>query len=202
MVLPDRIELSTSPLPMECSTTELRQHARGSRIGPEGPVRRAVLATRACLAQARGCVPGPPKSAKSGLRRFWPCDSADSGPIGSISLGRPASRSCSGRSNHIPGRIERDAARPRRVGSASASAIGLFLATGSLFELSGMNDDRDKRGGPPGRQDSRQERLKLALRENLKRRKSQARGRSDAPPSSSEDADAALDDASGKEPGP
>src|ERR1700722_3357838 len=31
MVLPDRIELSTSPLPMECSTTELRQHAPGSR---------------------------------------------------------------------------------------------------------------------------------------------------------------------------
>ena len=25
LVLPDRIELSTSPLPMECSTTELRQ---------------------------------------------------------------------------------------------------------------------------------------------------------------------------------
>jgi len=30
MVLPDRIELSTSPLPMECSTTELRQHAPAS----------------------------------------------------------------------------------------------------------------------------------------------------------------------------
>ena len=29
MVLPDRIELSTSPLPRECSTTELRQHRRG-----------------------------------------------------------------------------------------------------------------------------------------------------------------------------
>ena len=27
MVLPDRIELSTSPLPRECSTTELRQLA-------------------------------------------------------------------------------------------------------------------------------------------------------------------------------
>jgi hypothetical protein len=26
MVLPERIELSTSPLPRECSTTELRQH--------------------------------------------------------------------------------------------------------------------------------------------------------------------------------
>ena len=37
MVLPDRIELSTSPLPMECSTTELRQHARYLRgIGPNG----------------------------------------------------------------------------------------------------------------------------------------------------------------------
>jgi hypothetical protein len=29
LVLPDRIELSTSPLPMECSTTELRQHVLG-----------------------------------------------------------------------------------------------------------------------------------------------------------------------------
>ena len=37
LVLPDRIELSTSPLPMECSTTELRQHARYLRgIGPNG----------------------------------------------------------------------------------------------------------------------------------------------------------------------
>src|SRR4051794_2811112 len=35
MVLPDRIELSTSPLPMECSTTELRQHARYSRNRPQ-----------------------------------------------------------------------------------------------------------------------------------------------------------------------
>ncbi len=41
MVLPDRIELSTSPLPMECSTTELRQHARIKRIGRNGPYRRA-----------------------------------------------------------------------------------------------------------------------------------------------------------------
>jgi hypothetical protein len=28
LVLPDRIELSTSPLPRECSTTELRQQNR------------------------------------------------------------------------------------------------------------------------------------------------------------------------------
>jgi hypothetical protein len=45
-----------------------------------------------------------------------------------------------------------------------------------------MNDDPDKRESKnPKRdpkEDSRQDRLKLALRENLKRRKSQARGRS------------------------
>jgi hypothetical protein len=42
--------------------------------------------------------------------------------------------------------------------------------------------------------DSREERLKLALRENLKRRKSQARGRSEEAATPSETADAALDD--------
>jgi len=47
--------------------------------------------------------------------------------------------------------------------------------------------------------DSRRDRLKLALRENLKRRKSQARGRSD-PGASSETALASLDDASGEKP--
>ena len=50
-----------------------------------------------------------------------------------------------------------------------------------------MRDDRDKTGrhsakAPP---DRRRERLKLALRENLKRRKSQARGRGDSTISSS-----------------
>ena len=48
--------------------------------------------------------------------------------------------------------------------------------------------------------DSRRDRLKLALRENLKRRKSQARGRSDAG-ASSESTDASLDTASGEKPG-
>jgi len=48
--------------------------------------------------------------------------------------------------------------------------------------------------------DSRQERLKLALRENLKRRKSQARGRSEEVAAPSETRDASLDDAGGDEP--
>ncbi|MEH2520649.1 hypothetical protein V1279_006222 [Bradyrhizobium sp. AZCC 1610] len=64
-----------------------------------------------------------------------------------------------------------------------------------------MKGDEDKAAGKTGAdvKDSRRGRLKLALRENLKRRKSQARGRSDAG-ASSESADACLDDASGEKP--
>jgi hypothetical protein len=66
-----------------------------------------------------------------------------------------------------------------------------------------MNDDQDKGTGKPGAdvKDSQRDRLKLALRENLKRRKSQARARSDPGAASSENADASLDDASGEKPG-
>jgi hypothetical protein len=58
MVLPDRIELSTSPLPRECSTTELRQQSAGpkqkrrekgplsGRFLPQGPVMRKQLVVR------------------------------------------------------------------------------------------------------------------------------------------------------------
>jgi hypothetical protein len=65
-----------------------------------------------------------------------------------------------------------------------------------------MKHDRDKREGQtgslakknpgkdPGKdpgKNPRQDRLKLALRENLKRRKSQARGRGDVAPSNDDD---------------
>jgi hypothetical protein len=42
-----------------------------------------------------------------------------------------------------------------------------------------MNDEPDKGEGKHPEHESRQDRLKLALRENLKRRKSQARARSE-----------------------
>jgi hypothetical protein len=66
-----------------------------------------------------------------------------------------------------------------------------------------MNDQKDKResqaGVAPG--NPRQERLKRALRENLKRRKTQARGRSD-PASPPSNGDHVLPyDGSGKKPG-
>jgi hypothetical protein len=65
-----------------------------------------------------------------------------------------------------------------------------------------MKDTKDKGGGQSGQRgkNPRRDRLKLALRENLKRRKSQARGRSDAttaPPNSDE---ASPHDHGGKKP--
>jgi len=66
-----------------------------------------------------------------------------------------------------------------------------------------MTDDQEKRAEKTGGdgKNSRQQRLKLALRENLKRRKSQARGRSDETAASSETADASLDDSGGEKTG-
>jgi hypothetical protein len=65
-----------------------------------------------------------------------------------------------------------------------------------------MKRDQDRPAEKTGAdvKDSRPDRLKLALRENLKRRKSQARGRSDIDAASSESAAASLDDASGEKP--
>jgi hypothetical protein len=65
-----------------------------------------------------------------------------------------------------------------------------------------MKDEKDKGEGQTGQRakNPRQDRLKLALRENLKRRKSQARGRSDvtmAPPACD---DVSLHDVGGKKP--
>ena len=76
------------------------------------------------------------------------------------------------------------------------------VAPGSIKAFDGQTmDDQDRATEKTAAdvKDSRRDRLKLALRENLKRRKSQARGRSD-PGASSENADASLDDASAEKP--
>ena len=64
-----------------------------------------------------------------------------------------------------------------------------------------MTGDQDKAAGKNAVdvKDSRRDRLKLALRENLKRRKSQARGRRE-PGAPSERTDASLDDGGGEKP--
>lgn len=61
-----------------------------------------------------------------------------------------------------------------------------------------MKDDKGKDDGPPP--NSRQDRLKLALRENLKRRKSQARGRSHVAVTPRDDDGASLHDEPGTKP--
>jgi hypothetical protein len=55
-----------------------------------------------------------------------------------------------------------------------------------------MDDGPDKGECKGAKQPSRQDRLKLALRENLKRRKSQARGRSDTAVAAGDAVDASL----------
>jgi len=78
-----------------------------------------------------------------------------------------------------------------------------------------MQDDKPKREGQtglpaksPGKdprkdpgKDPRQDRLKMALRENLKRRKSQARGRGDLAVAPSNGDDTTPHDEGGKKPG-
>jgi hypothetical protein len=66
-----------------------------------------------------------------------------------------------------------------------------------------MQDDKDKREGQTGslKKNPKQDRLKLALRENLKRRKSQARGRSQVVAAPSDEVDVSLHDDSEKKPG-
>jgi hypothetical protein len=110
-----------------------------------------------------------------------------------------------------PKPITRRGARPvLRIGYWTAGARNTICSGAAqpadrdgIFNGSTMTDDQAKHDGKAATpaKDSRQDRLKLALRENLKRRKSQARGRSDLASTSSEDADAALDDADGKAPG-
>jgi hypothetical protein len=67
-----------------------------------------------------------------------------------------------------------------------------------------MKDDKnkdEKQTATPAKKHPRQHRLKLALRENLKRRKSQARGRSDVTVAPSNGDDMPPHDGSGKKPG-
>jgi len=67
-----------------------------------------------------------------------------------------------------------------------------------------MTNDKDKAEGQAGhltKKDARRDRLKEALRENLKRRKSQARGRNDIAPAPSHGETAAPHDGGGEKPG-
>ena len=123
MVLPDRIELSTSPLPMECSTTELRQRAPDYRESAEnGPYR----AGRS-LPQGQG-------SRKREERPVAPSWSLAKG-AGSIKPGGPRPRASAG---PIAGRF--GSPFPRR---APANAlIGLIMTSNSIISPGGVELDQ------------------------------------------------------------
>jgi hypothetical protein len=77
------------------------------------------------------------------------------------------------------------------------------IRTTAHSSRSTMNDDSDEREGQTGAhaKNPRADRLKLALRENLKRRKSQARARSHVTMAPSDHDDLPPHDAGGKKPG-
>jgi hypothetical protein len=75
------------------------------------------------------------------------------------------------------------------------------LETGSLETGSLATGSPARNSGKGAKQDRRQDRLKQALRENLKRRKSQARGRDDLSSAPSNVDDGLPYDESGNEPG-
>ena len=134
MVLPDRIELSTSPLPMECSTTELRQHAPDWRIGQKG------------LHKAGRSLPQGQEARKRRER----CPIAQGTKYAAPVAAGKANRTMAAPAN---GQVNRSAMKDRGNNSEARSGKAA----------------KDQRGA----------RLKQALRENLKRRKSQARQRAD-----------------------
>ena len=91
-------------------------------------------------------------------------------------------------------------ARAERCDDARGGAGRFCFDQGTRDGLT-MKGDQGKGTSGTGAdvKDSRRDRLKLALRENLKRRKSQARGRSDTG-ASSENTETVLDDGSGEKP--
>ena len=181
VVLPDRIELSTSPLPMECSTTELRQHARysresaqkaptGGRFLPQGPLWRKHAATEE-----------RPKTGKN-PRGFAGCR-AD--PVPGLPGRRPKRRdereSCLEFDHFGLIALRRDRRFLAWLCKKDGDCAGVRGETQyvRVMQTPGRRTMKDVK-------DSRAARLKLALRENLKRRKSQARGRSEEAAPSSE----------------
>jgi hypothetical protein len=214
LVLPDRIELSTSPLPMECSTTELRQHAPDYENRPKGPSRRADPCHKGTGFASAGRPSGVPKTAKSARNHVLSSRFAGIGAkfrhgiVGAGQIGLILDPI----SGPIMAKIRENGHCPLEqwricIYSVTHLAHRSILPVGRIRAGSRMTDDRDRnevQSRAPAsnpKQDSRRHRLKQALRENLKRRKSQARGRGDPISRPSNGDDVAPYDDSGNKPG-
>ena len=187
-MLPDRIELSTSPLPRECSTTELRQQ-RDSRNRPEGRDQaRAVLATRSPHAQAR--LAGFSGKDAGAMHQ----NGAKDIRIGPKSLIQPPIPVLCRQES--PERTRLRPQLPIRAGDGKMRGTyrlrrNRLLAFASRTPIvPPVKDDRSRgmteQTRKPSPKAAREARLKQALRENLKRRKAQSRERSQAASSGEE----------------
>ena len=113
MVLPDRIELSTSPLPMECSTTELRQRARMRESTKKDPDRAGRSLPQGLRARKRAngllCRQKRPESARKlgcrlqlGQLRPNPAEIPENEAGPQIAPGRSAMAQAAGETRYIP----------------------------------------------------------------------------------------------------
>lgn len=158
MVLPERFELSASPLPRECSTPELRQRpAAGKRATKRSPTREAA---HTCQRRLRG-------ASAVFVQRM-------------IGRGRDGRRSPGrGRDGFLAGpergatefRVQAMGQDDRRSGAPGDRSGG---ASGKALDRISGEAEKDERTA----------RLEQALRANLRRRKAQSRARAAAGPSS------------------
>ena len=164
MVLRERIELSTSPLPRECSTTELPQHsivAGGHRTGARRAARYVPQEVRRCKPPGRR----KPLRPKSGP--FPPCTG---GKLRRARALGPAADAPSREGGGEKDARRRPSPRPDR---AAATHTG-FTPRRFRGIIAPMTES-----SPPRRTaaEEKADRLAQALRANLRRRKDQARGR-------------------------
>jgi hypothetical protein len=154
----------------------------GWRIGQKAPTGGPILATRPRPAQAR--------ERPAGRRK-----------IGKISaIGLPSCSSGRFWADQVPEFADGPA------GAGFSPIEGPVISSLATADKSGSMMTHDSDGGEGravhlAKKDARRDRLKEALRENLKRRKSQARGRNDIAPASSHDEAAAPHDDGGEKPG-
>ena len=145
-MLPDRIELSTSPLPMECSTTELRQRARY----------RGESVQMAAHQAAGSCHKGPAgASTRAGLNgpkivkncHLLPAGSFEAVDLGQIGFPTVCGR-CPGAESQLRTALQR---RRLRRGAARASMFGGRVvggaAPGSIEAYRRTDDDGRSRQG-------------------------------------------------------
>ena len=171
---------------------------RIKRSGPKGPSRRADPCHKGPGFASAGRAFETLKTAKSARNRPLSPPFAD--------IAAKIQRSIVGADNKCPSAAKIDPIRWSSGASSFIAACISAIGRGTNSDRFAMTDDSNRAEGQTAgaarnpRHESRQQRLKQALRENLKRRKTQARGRGD-PASRPSNADDVLPYDDGNKPG-